>query len=274
MESVVPFLNGFVLRPALWLLAFGAFFVAIERLWPAVPTQRVWRRGTVTDLALSFLNPMVVTPITSLVIAWSVNAFLSIVGYDYLDGARARVGALPFWAQMVAGLLLADFCSYWKHRLFHSALLWPIHAVHHSAEEVDWLTNERDHPLQLLATYLAVIVPLVLAGFGDEVIALQAMLRRAYSLYTHANVRWSYGPLDRIFVSPSFHRWHHASDAEMAGRNFAVFFSFFDVLFGSYALPARDRRPAAFGLPQGERVPGLLALLRYPFSLPGRPRSA
>ncbi len=266
MEAFVQFLHGFVLWPAIWLLGFAAFFVTIERLWPAVPGQRIWRHGTATDLALSFLNPMVVTPITSLAVSWLVTSVLELVGYEYLDTARAFTAAWPFWVQMLAALLIADFFSYWKHRAFHSALLWPIHAVHHSADEIDWLTNERDHPLQLLATYLAVILPLVLAGFGAEVIALQAILRRAYSLYTHANVRWSYGPLDRLFVSPSFHRWHHASDAEMAGRNFAVFFSFYDVLFGSYANPGRGRQPAAFGLPDRSSMPGLVAMLRYPFA--------
>ena len=128
--------------------------------------------------------------------------------------------------------------------------------MHHSAEEIDWLTNERDHPLQLLATHLAVVIPLVLFGFSAEVIALQATLRRAYSLYTHANVRWSYGPLSRVFVSPAMHRWHHAADAEMAGKNFAVFFSFYDVLFGTYRLPQAEGRPTSFGLPDRESLAG------------------
>lgn len=265
MQPVLHFAETFLLWPFLALAAFAAGFAVIERRWPAVPAQRLWRRGTGADLTLSFLNPIVVTPLTSLAITAAVNAVLGVVGYEYLDGARATVGAWPYWLQLLAVLIVADFFAYWKHRVFHTALLWPIHAVHHSAEEIDWLTNERDHPLQLLATHLAVVIPLVLAGFGAEVIALQATLRRAYSLYTHANVRWSYGPLDRIFVSPALHRWHHASDAEMAGRNFAVFFSFYDVLFGSYRMPRGGRQPASFGLPDRESLPGLAAMLRYPF---------
>jgi sterol desaturase/sphingolipid hydroxylase (fatty acid hydroxylase superfamily) len=272
MASVWQFVHGFVLWPALALAAFALCFFTIERLWPAVPGQKLWRRGTATDLALSFLNPMVVTPVTSLLVTALVNAVLGAVGYDYLDAAQARVAGWPYWAQISAALLFADFFAYWKHRVFHAPLLWPIHAVHHSADEIDWLTNERDHPLQLLATHLAVVIPLVLAGFSPEVIAVQATLRRAYSLYTHANVRWSYGPLDRIFVSPAFHRWHHAADAEMAGKNFAVFFSFYDVLFGSFRMPGGERQPAAFGLPDRESLPGLAAVLRYPFR--GRYRAA
>jgi sterol desaturase/sphingolipid hydroxylase (fatty acid hydroxylase superfamily) len=267
MPTFTQLLHDFVLTPALALLCFAAFFVVAERLWPAVPAQRLWRRGTATDLALSFLNPIVVTPLTSFMVSALVNSFLRVVGYDYLDLAQARVGAWPMWVQLAGALVLADFFAYWKHRVFHTRLLWPVHAVHHSAEEVDWLTNERDHPLQLLATHLAVIVPLVLAGFSPEIIALQATLRRAYSLYTHANVRWSYGPLDRVFVSPAFHRWHHACDPRTSGKNFAVFFSFYDVLFGSYRMPEGARQPAAFGLPDRVRLAGLGAALSYPFRL-------
>lgn len=265
MQAVAAFAHTFVLWPAAMLLAFAAAFVTIERLWPAVPTQRPWRRGSGADLLLSFLNPIVVTPLTSLAITALVNLVLGWIGYAWLDGARARVDAWPFAVQFLAALLLADLCAYWKHRLFHARWLWPIHAVHHSAEEIDWLTNERDHPLQLLATHVLIVVPLVLAGFGAEVIALQATLRRAYSLYTHANVRWSYGPLDRILVSPAFHRWHHASDATMAGKNFAVIFAFYDVLFGSWRVPAETPQPAAFGLPGHASLPNLAAMLAHPF---------
>jgi len=265
MEPALEFCRDFLLWPAAALAVFAACFATIERFWPAVPRQPLWRRGTGADLALSFLNPIVVTPITSLVVTAAVNGVLGALGDDYLERARATTAAWPFAIQLIAALVVADFFAYWKHRLFHTALLWPIHAVHHSAEEVDWLTNERDHPLQLLATHLAVVIPLVLAGFSPAMITLQATLRRAYSLYTHCNVRWSYGPLDRVFVSPSVHRWHHAGDAEMAGKNFAVFFSFYDVLFGSFHMPERGRRPSSFGLPDRESLPGLAAMLRYPF---------
>lgn len=272
MQALADFVHAFLLWPGLILLACAAAFVTIERLWPARPRQRAWRQGSTADLLLSFANPIVVTPLTSLAITGLVNLFLARTGYAYLDAARDRLDAWPFAAQLLAALLLADLCAYWKHRLFHARWLWPIHAVHHSAEEIDWLTNERDHPLQLLATHVLIVVPLVLAGFGAEVIALQATLRRVYSLFTHANVRCSYGALDRVFVSPAVHRWHHARDAGAAGGNFAVFFSFYDVLFGTYRLPAGAPQPDAFGLPDQAALPDVWAMLRYPFQRRARSR--
>ncbi len=254
-----------------YLAAFAVFFVAAERLWPLVPNQMVWRRGMGTDLLLSLLNPLVAQPASAYLTAVIVGAVLNATGPSFLDARRAAIAAQPAWVQFLGATVLADLAAYWKHRLFHLRWLWPFHAVHHSATEVDWLTNDRDHPVQLLGTYLVGSVVLVLAGFSPEMIAVQALLRRFYSLYTHANLRWSYGALNRIFVSPAVHRWHHAKDARLAGRNFAVVFSLFDVLFGTYCLPEREQ-PAAFGVADREPRDGLWAALRSPWEYVGGTR--
>jgi len=68
---------------------------------------------------------------------------------DYLSNGRGPLGALPFWGQVAAYLLLSDFLLYWNHRLFHGDRLWRYHAIHHSAEEVDWTTAYRFHPVNL-----------------------------------------------------------------------------------------------------------------------------
>jgi sterol desaturase/sphingolipid hydroxylase (fatty acid hydroxylase superfamily) len=263
--------SRFELGLVAYLIGFAVFFVAAERLWPLVPCQTVWRRGTGTDLLLSLLNPLVVQPASAYLTAAIVSAVLSATGPSFLDARRAAIAAQPAWVQFVGATVLADLAAYWKHRLFHLRWLWPFHAVHHSATEVDWLTNDRDHPVQLLGTYLVGSVVLVLAGFSPEMIGLQALLRRFYSLYTHANLRWSCGPLNRIFVSPVLHRWHHAKDARLAGSNFAVVFSLFDVLFGTYCLPENEH-PSAFGVADREPRDGLWAALRTPWEYVGGTR--
>src|SRR5262249_44665991 len=150
-------------------------------------------------------------------VALVLTGVFALCGVEVHQRLRAMMAARPYWMQLALVFVVADLAAYWKHRLFHTRLLWPFHAVHHSATEVDWLTNERDHPIQVLGTYFIMTSVLVLAGFSEEVIAVQALWRRAYSLYTHANVRWSHGPLTRVLVSPTLHRWHHARDPRMAG---------------------------------------------------------
>ena len=247
------------------LLLFAIVLMGIEALWPAVPTQGRWRRGSATDLWLSFINPLIVHPFNAYLLAAFVNGAIAAVGMDRFIATRETVAAQPWAIQFVAALLVGDLLSYWKHRIFHTRLLWRVHAVHHLTSEIDWLSNDRDHPLQLIATYFIMITGLVLVGFSNEMIALQALVRRAYSLFTHANVRWSFGPLARILVSPCFHRWHHASEEGLANRNFSVVFSFWDVAFGTYHDDAAEQ-PRRFGVAGEENPATLWAAMKYPLT--------
>ena len=60
----------------------------------------------------------------------------------------------------------------------------------------------------------------------------------------HSGLRWRYGPLYWIIVSPLFHSAHHSSDVEVSNSNFGALFSFWDMLFGThhYASAAPERQ--------------------------------
>lgn len=48
-------------------------------------------------------------------------------------------------------VLVADFTQYWVHRTFHTVpWLWRFHAIHHSAEEMDWLAGSRLHLVDVI----------------------------------------------------------------------------------------------------------------------------
>jgi sterol desaturase/sphingolipid hydroxylase (fatty acid hydroxylase superfamily) len=152
-------------------------------------------------------------------------------------------------------------------RAFHGAKLWRFHAAHHSSERVDWLSNERFHPIDALAGTIVQAGLLLSLGFAPSVVALNAVVRRTYSMFVHADTRLSFGPLDRVLVSPTLHRWHHSDDVRLAGRNFATLFAFVDVAFGTFALPPGEA-PRTFGLgvPRSRRgaISWLLEPLRWP----------
>jgi sterol desaturase/sphingolipid hydroxylase (fatty acid hydroxylase superfamily) len=103
----------------------------------------------------------------------------------------------------------------------------------------------------------------VLLGFRPAAVGLAVMIRQAYSAFTHANVRLSFGRLGRLFVSPHQHRWHHSDDPAMAGRNFANILAVLDVLGGTWTVP--ERQPESFGI-RGEPVPkGFVGQMVAPF---------
>jgi sterol desaturase/sphingolipid hydroxylase (fatty acid hydroxylase superfamily) len=66
-----------------------------------------------------------------------------------------------------------------------------------------------------------------------------------------------------LIASPRFHRWHHTDESEARDKNFAGLLPAWDILFGTYYMPA-DRRPTSFGTVTP--VPdGLLGQLTFPF---------
>ena len=53
----------------------------------------------------------------------------------------------------------------------------------------------------------------------------------------HANLRWTFGPVGRVVVSPAYHRLHHATDNQAV--NLGVVLTIWDVLTGYARFPAR-----------------------------------
>lgn len=263
------------------LLVLGLVFGLVERLFRSRPGPGWFRReGTGTDLAYWFFTGLVTRPLSRLTVALAVGAAAVAGGrsWEELGASRAAgqlpslalfglervVGALPFWPQLLLGLLLIDLIGYGTHRLFHRHPLWPFHAVHHSSRALDWLSASRLHPVNDAANRLAQGLPLLLLGFDPLVFASALPILSFHSVLLHANVSWTFGPLRYVIASPRFHRWHHTSQREGLDRNFAGLFPALDLLFGTFHLPPGEA-PRHFGV-EGERVPeGLLAQLTWPF---------
>jgi hypothetical protein len=68
----------------------------------------------------------------------------------------------------------------------------------------------------------------------------------------HANLRWTFGPLGRVLVSPAYHRLHHATDIQDV--NLGVVLTIWDVLAGRARFPSRASRVGRTGL-DGRPVP-------------------
>lgn len=229
-------------------VAYAMVYSSLERIWPARKGQPRLRDGVWVDVAWVVAYLFLVPAMDAV----PFGAAIDHLGGTTLGPALAAVhgftAGLPAAAGALLAVIVADFSGYWKHRLFHTRWLWPFHTIHHSSEAVDWLSNERVHPVEGVATAVFQIVPLLLLGFSPFAIGVAGIVRRAHSLYEHANVRFSYGALEHVFVSPTLHRWHHAADPAMVDKNFANVFSVFDWMFGTLRLPDRPA-PAAFGLP-------------------------
>jgi len=181
---------------------------------------------------------------------------------------------------MAMAVVLADFLSYWIHRAYHRVpLLWAFHIVHHTSEELDWLSTSRLHPVSQALNTAVVGAALLLVGLPVTSIVAANVFIGASALLVHANVRWTFGPFQHLLVSPLFHQWHHArvddDGYHHGGGNYGAIFSVWDRLFGTWSLPTLTR-PARFGV---ENAPAttLWSLALHPLSrcirlLPGMRR--
>jgi sterol desaturase/sphingolipid hydroxylase (fatty acid hydroxylase superfamily) len=171
---------------------------------------------------------------------------------------------LPFVAQFLAILFIADLTQYWVHRAFHVVpWLWRFHEIHHSVEEMDWLAGSRLHLVDAVLTRAATYVPIYILGFGEPALFAYVVWVVVQATFIHANVRWECRPLRRLLATPAFHHWHHAAEAAAVDKNFAVHLPVIDRLFGTYYLP--DRWPEAYGLVGGRHLPaGYVRQFIYP----------
>ena len=128
---------------------------------------------------------------------------------------------------------------YWLHRLFHREL-WKYHAVHHSSEELDWISAARFHPINLIIGTISVDVILLMAGISPNVMLWVGPFNTFHSAFVHANLNWTLGPFKYVLATPVFHRWHHTALDAGGNTNFAGTFPLWDILFGTFRMPENE----------------------------------
>jgi sterol desaturase/sphingolipid hydroxylase (fatty acid hydroxylase superfamily) len=245
------------------LLFLAAVFVPLERAFPARPGQKFLRPAWRTDLAF-FLGQYLLW--NGLVLACLAPVGRALAALEP-SGFRTAFASQPGWLLAVEVVLLSDLFVYWAHRIQHRVpFLWRFHAVHHSAERLDWLAAHREHPLDSVWTITWINLPALALGFPVESVAALVAFRGLWAIYIHSNVRLRLGPLRALVGSPELHHWHHARYRH-AG-NYANLSPLMDLLFGTYRCP--DHEPEALGLKE-EFPRGYVAQLVHPL-LPRRPR--
>ena len=183
----------------------------------------------------------------------------------FYDNGDGPLSALPLWPQALLFLVLADFMMYWLHRMFHGGGFWKYHAIHHSSEDVDWISAARFHPVNLLLGTIGVDVVLLMAGISPNVMLWLGPFNIFHSAFVHANLNWTLGPFKYVLATPVFHRWHHTAPAEGGNTNFAGTFPLWDILFGTFRMP-EGRLPDNYGIDDQSTFPTEIAgQMAYPF---------
>jgi sterol desaturase/sphingolipid hydroxylase (fatty acid hydroxylase superfamily) len=252
-------------------IALAIVFAALAR-FPSLACnldKPWWRnRGLLTDLCYCLIVPFFVPYMRLALLFLGVGLIAWLIDVQNFGDALIKgygpLGGLPRWAQIAAYLVLSDFLMYWIHRVFHGKRMWRYHAIHHSAEDVDWTTAYRFHPINLWLDPLLVDAVMLFMGIPVIVFLLLAPFNTVTSVYVHANLNWTLGPLKYVFASPVFHRWHHTLPDQGGDKNFASNFSLWDVLFGTFYMPA-GKLPENYGVKEPNFPTSFGGQLIYPF---------
>ena len=152
----------------------------------------------------------------------------------------AEIANQPLFIQLIEVLLLSELGYYLAHRLFHTVpFLWRFHAIHHSAQTIDWLTTTRVHPCDQLSTKFFQLVPLLCLDFSSLVMTIYFLWSSAIAFFIHANLRIKLPILRRLIVTPEIHHWHHHTSQDCHDVNFAAQLACIDWLFGTYYCPQK-----------------------------------
>lgn len=192
-----------------------------------------WRRGKDTVRNMDMISSLSsgVTNVTKDVIGLA----LVIISYPFLLRNLAITHINNNLIIYIIAFFALDFAGYWVHRLQHVAnFFWNGHIVHHSSEEFNLACALRQSISAIVKTFAIFLLPAALLGVPAQVIAIVAPLHLFAQFWYHTQHIGRMGFLEKIIVTPSHHRVHHAINAEYIDKNYGQIFIFWDKWFGTF----------------------------------------
>jgi sterol desaturase/sphingolipid hydroxylase (fatty acid hydroxylase superfamily) len=231
-----------VLIGPLTLVALGVFLV-VERLRPA-QRRPMFARGYRQDFMWTVFNALIVVPLT---VALTLS-FSDVVHRSLPWLVVGQIGVVPRWVFIAVIFVAMDGLNWFAHLANHrNRMLWRFHEVHHSQEDMNVLTVFRTHPLIHVSYLIALLPGIVLLANGVLPTTL-LVIYGASVAFAHSNTNLGFGPLERIFVSPNFHRIHHQLDGPQ-DVNLGFALTIWDQLFRRAVFPTEETIRTDTGLP-------------------------
>lgn len=179
---------------------------------------------------------------------------LVIISYDWLVDHIAIFTIETTWLLYIMAFIGLDFAGYWNHRLSHQVnYFWNVHIIHHSSEEFNLGCALRQSISSIFSTLTFFLIPTALLGVPAEVIAVVAPLHLFAQYWYHTRLIGKMGFLEKIIVTPSHHRVHHAINEEYLDKNMSQIFIIWDKLFGTFQAELEEV-PPVYGVKRAVRT--------------------
>lgn len=241
---------GFMAGKPVLFFNIAYLFLAVSLLFleRAMPHEPSWNEDdgqTLANIAHTLLSKGTVQTLVVFSAAIGLAQYVTPVGEPGY-GIWPRDWPLP--AQVVTGVVLAEFGLYWAHRIAHEwPPLWRFHAIHHSVTRL-WIINTgRFHFIDSLFSIALGMTILLALGAPMEVLVWLSAVTAFIGMLTHCNVDMRFGPVSWVFNTPGLHRWHHSRDIREGNKNYGENLMLWDQLFGTYYNPSR-RPPVEIGI--------------------------
>jgi len=223
-------------------LALVLLFETSERFWPA---RTIDRRAHLRADLLSFALAVAMNRLAT----HAVTGTLGPADARLASGPLAAMQKLPGSIRIAFALVVVDFILYWIHRAQHRfETMWRTHAWHHTVEQLYWFSGFRTSFLHsLLYNIPQAAVPMLLFRLSPLQTGAAYAIGLFVQFWEHTNLRCTLGPLRRWFVTPPYHRIHHAATLHR-GKNLAPIFPMWDRMFGTYVDPCTTTSSFPLGL--------------------------
>jgi sterol desaturase/sphingolipid hydroxylase (fatty acid hydroxylase superfamily) len=210
------------------LIAIPIFLVLVlfEKWWG-------YRKGYDTVRNMDMISSLSsgITNVTKDVLGLSII----IISYSWIMNKIAMVHVNEGVLTYIIAFVALDFAGYWVHRISHEYnLFWNNHIVHHSSEEFNLACALRQSISSIVKIFAVFLVPAALLGVPEKVIAIVAPIQLFAQFWYHTRHINKMGFLEKIIVTPSHHRVHHAINREYIDKNYSQIFIIWDKLFGTF----------------------------------------
>lgn len=210
------------------LIAMPAFLVLIllEKWWGI-------RKGNDTIRTMDMVSSLTsgITNSTKDVLGLSI----AVLSYDWMVTHLAIFQIEASVLLYIIAFFALDLTGYLVHRIDHEFnFFWNAHIIHHSSEDFNLACALRQSISTFVRLFTIFLLPAAILGVPTEVIAVVAPLHLFAQFWYHTQHINRMGWLEKIIVTPSHHRVHHAINPEYLDKNYGQIFIFWDKWFGTY----------------------------------------
>lgn len=219
----------------LFSIPIYAVFIPLEIILSNFSRQRFYSwKETAVNIYLNLLN-------AGIDLALRLVIGLTFLTFFYQYHLPITWHPVLYWTV----LLLGEDLLFWLEHFVdhHVRFFWAVHVTHHSSPEYNLSTGFRSSVFMPVYKYLY-FIPLVLLGFKPADVLFMFSFTQIYGILVHTQyVKKLPAWIEYIFVTPSHHRVHHASNIPYLDKNMGMIFIIWDRLFGTFAAEQPDEKP-------------------------------